>query len=116
MTSPRYEIETPSPATPTLSGNCYDFHMKTTLTLEDDLVATLREAARRRGEPLKAVANEALRAGLKALVPASSVKKPYRLEPAHLGNVSPGIDLTKALQLADALEDEGFIKKLELGQ
>lgn len=40
--------------------------------------------------------------------------KAYRLEPAPLGGVEPGVDLDKALRLADALEDEGVARKLEL--
>ncbi len=41
--------------------------MRTTLTLEDDVAAALRKAMRKRRRPLKAVVNEALRAGLAAL-------------------------------------------------
>ena len=39
--------------------------------------------------------------------------RPYRLPARRLG-LRPGIDLDKALHLADTLEDEGTIRKLEL--
>ena len=36
----------------------------------------------------------------------------YRLEPAAMGQPLPGIDLDKALRLADALEDQALAEKL----
>jgi hypothetical protein len=36
------------------------------------------------------------------------------LTPRPLGGVRPGLNLDKALRLADALEDEGIARKLEL--
>jgi hypothetical protein len=82
------------------------------LTLDKDLALTLRDEARRSGKPLKRIVNETLRAGLVAR------KRPparrYRLTPARLGGVAPGVDLDKALRLADALEDEATLRKLEM--
>jgi hypothetical protein len=86
--------------------------MRTTLTLDDDVAAALKEKAHRTRRPFKQVVNEALRAGI------ATSRKPaprrYRLKPASLGGVAPGIDLNKALRLADALEDEALALKLEL--
>lgn len=87
--------------------------MRTTLTLDDDLASALKEAAFRQGESFKTIVNEALRRGLTVL-PSPPRAKRYRLEPAHLGGVRPGVNLDKALQLADALEDEAIASKLEL--
>lgn len=87
--------------------------MRTTLTLDDDIAAALKEAAYRTGRSFKAAVNETLRAGL-AAIEAPPRRKRYRVVPASLGGVRPGIDLDKALQLADALEDEGIARKLEL--
>ncbi len=87
--------------------------MRTTLTIDDDLILGLKERAYRSGKSFKDVVNEALRAGLtdqKALPKA----RPYRLRPSSLGGVMPGIDLDKALKSADALEDEEIARKLEL--
>ncbi len=86
--------------------------MRTTLTLDKDLAIALRDEARRSGRPLKRIVNEALRAGLAARkAPAA---RRYRLKPVSLGGVVPGIDLDKALRLAEALEDEAIALKLEM--
>jgi plasmid stability protein len=86
--------------------------VRTTLTLDKDLDAALREEARRSGRPLERVVNEVLRAGLQAR--GSPPARRYRLTPVALGGVLPGIDLSRALQVADALEDEAIAHKLEL--
>jgi hypothetical protein len=86
--------------------------MRTTLTLENELARVLREEARRSGRPLKAVVNETLRAGLAAR--RAKPARRYQLTPVSLGGVVPGIDLDKALRLAEALEDEAIARKLEM--
>jgi hypothetical protein len=87
--------------------------MRTTLTIDDQIARTLKALAHRSGKPFKQVLNETLRAGLAAReIPTRA--RPYRLRPAALGGVLPGIDLTKALRLAAALEDEELARKLEL--
>lgn len=85
--------------------------MRTTLTIDDQLVAALKETALRSGKPFKQVANEALRAGLREL--SRPTARPYRLQPASMGQAHVGIDLDKALHLAAALEDEAIGRKLE---
>ena len=86
--------------------------MRTTLTLETDLARALREEAARSGRPLKRVVNETLRAGLAAR--RAKAARRYRLTPVHLGGVAAGVDLDKALRLAEALEDEAIARKLEM--
>jgi hypothetical protein len=86
--------------------------VRTTLTLEDDLARALREEARRSGRPLKRIVNETLRVGLVARKAPRSRR--YRLTPVSLGGVVPGVDLDKALRLAEALEDEAIARKLEM--
>ena len=72
----------------------------------------LKEEARRSGRPLKRVVNDTLRAGLaRRKAPAA---RRYRLTPVSLGGVAAGIDLDKALRLAEVLEDEAIARKLEL--
>ena len=78
--------------------------MQTTLTLDDDLVSALKEATHGSGLSFEEVVNRALRAGLAEESPRKP--RPYRVKPASLGSPRPGIDLDKALRLADALEDE----------
>ena len=86
--------------------------MRTTLTLDDDLAAALKELAYTRQESLKHVINEAIRAGLRsASLPLPA--KAYRVRPTALGRVAPGIDIDRTLRLAAELEDEGLTAKLE---
>lgn len=57
--------------------------MRTTLTIDDDVAAKLKAAAKDR--PLRTVVNEALRAGLKALEKRVPPRKPYRTRGFDLG-------------------------------
>ncbi len=86
--------------------------MRTTLTIDDRLARDLKEIAHRTGRPFKVVVNETLRAGLSAKQVRSA--KRYRVRPASLGQVLPGVNLDKALALASSLEDEEIARKLEL--
>ena len=86
--------------------------MRTTLTLDQEVAAALKRLAQKTGRPFKEIVNEALRAGIRAReAPAA---KRYRLDPVSLGGVTPGVDLDRALRLADALDDEALARKLEL--
>lgn len=59
--------------------------MRTTVTLEPDVEAALREAQRRTGAGRKALINEALRRGLRSLEPRNRPVQPYRTEPHDPG-------------------------------
>lgn len=74
--------------------------MRTTITLEPDVEALLKKAMRERGITFKDAVNEAVRAGLAK--PAQDVP-PFKQRTMHLGR--PLVDLTKALALADELDD-----------
>ncbi len=91
---------------------CYDASMRTTLTLDDDLAAALKAMAFERQEPFKLVINEIIRNGLRAKAEPPAAES-YRLQPAALGRVAPGVDLDRTLRLADDLEDEGLAGKIE---
>ena len=84
--------------------------MRTTVTIDPDLAARLRQMAHERGVPFKEALNAALRAGLGS---QAGTARPYRLRPRPLG-LRPGIELDRALHLASALEDEETVRKLEL--
>jgi hypothetical protein len=85
--------------------------MRTTLTLEPDVALKLKRRMAARKLTLKDAVNQALRIGLAAEEHPKS--KPFRVEPHSFG-FKPGIDLDKLGQLADQLEDEEIIRKLQL--
>lgn len=84
--------------------------MRTTLTIEDRLAEELKRRAQSKGKPFKQVVNEALRAGLHAQ--ARPPAQTYRLEPTPMGRPRAGLDLTKARQLSDELEDSAVADKV----
>ncbi len=86
--------------------------MRTTVTLDSDVEAKLREVMRERGVSFKVAINDAVRSGLNGSAPAAGR---YRMPTASLG-VRPGINLDKALTLAGELEDAEILRKLELGK
>ncbi|MGH8146219.1 MAG: hypothetical protein ACREPY_07790 [Rhodanobacteraceae bacterium] len=74
--------------------------MRTTITLEPDVEALLKRAMRERGINFKDAVNQAVRAGLAA---RQESVPPFKQRAFHLG--VPLVDLTKALALADELDD-----------
>ena len=84
--------------------------MRTTVTLDPDVAAKLQALARERGISFKQALNTTLRRGLGE---GAGSSRPYRMTTHRLG-LRPGVDLTKALQLAAELEDAEIIRKLEL--
>jgi hypothetical protein len=77
--------------------------MRTTLTLDPDVVRMLEAEVHRARKPLKQVVNDALRRGLSA--PATRVpKERYRVRP-HTARLRPGIDAGRLNALADEVED-----------
>jgi hypothetical protein len=87
--------------------------MRTTITLEPDVAARLQRLVRERSMTFKEAVNSTLRAGLEADQTAGH-RAPYVLKTFHMG--PPLVDLTKANQLAAALEDEEVIRKMTLGK
>lgn len=83
--------------------------MRTTVTLDPDVAARLRELVRERGVSFKEALNSAVRAGLAAGRPA----RPYET-PARRMGLKPGVDLDRALRLAGDLEDAELVRKLEM--
>jgi hypothetical protein len=75
--------------------------MRTTVTLDPDVVALLKEAALRTGKPFKTTLNQAVRAGLGQ---ATQRNRRAISWPVFDMGQSP-VDLTKALSLADELDD-----------
>lgn len=88
--------------------------MRTTLTLDDDVAALLREEAERSRRPFKQVVNQALRLGLRAGA-APERRERFRVKPHSFG-LKPGIDPDKMNQLAGELEDEAIVEKFRAHQ
>lgn len=86
--------------------------MRTTVTLDDDVVTAVRATMKQRGVSFKEALNSMLR---RAAAASTAPARPYRLRPRELG-VRPGVDLTHANRLSADLEDEELARKLELGR
>jgi hypothetical protein len=87
--------------------------MRTTVRIDDDLLRRLKEHARRENVSLASVVNRTIRRGLSG-TPAKASKKRFRQKTYSMG--VPLVDLTKALAVAAALEDEERIAKMSLGR
>jgi len=73
---------------------------RTTLTLDDDVVASLSREARSRGVPFRTVVNEAIRAGLAGPRP---VADRFIVQARPMGQ-RPGIDLDDIEGVLDILD------------
>ena len=84
--------------------------MRTTLTIDDELLQALKAEALRRKRPFKEIVNETLRRGIAG---ANTPYEPYQLPALELGH-PPKMDLDRGLRLADAIEDEEIQRKLHV--
>ena len=85
--------------------------MRTTVTLDPDVEALLRNMMREREISFKKALNEAVRSGI--ATPGSESSKPFRQKTFGMG-FRPEFRWDKALAMADAIEDEELTRKLEL--
>ena len=82
--------------------------MRTTLTLDDDIAASLKEQARLLDKPFRQVVNDALRRGMS---PTPREDRPrFRVKPHHSG-FAPGVDPLRLNQLYDQLEVDDFLRR-----
>lgn len=87
--------------------------MRTTVTLDDDVVAALRQVERERGVSFKEALNTAVRAGLR---PADTDRqRQYTVRPFS-ATIEPTVDLRTANRLVADLEDAEVLRELELGK
>lgn len=84
--------------------------MRTTVTLDPDVAAKLRQAARERGVSFKAALNDAARAGLG---PSPRIARRYRMPSRRMG-VRKDVDLDHAGRLLGELEDAEIMRKLQM--
>ena len=87
--------------------------MRTTVTLDPDVERLLRDAMRERGISFKQALNQAARDGL---VRARRPRAKRFVQKTYAMGAIQGVNLDKALALADALEDEERIRKMQLGR
>lgn len=87
--------------------------MRTTVTLDPDVAAKLREAARERGISFKEALNGAVRRGFER---REATPRPYRMPAPQRMEARPGVNLVKALQLAGELEDAETMRKMRVGK
>lgn len=87
--------------------------MRTTVTLDPDVAAKLKQTARERGISFKEALNSSVRRGFER---GETKAKAYKLPPPQNLEVKPGVNLVKALQLAGEMEDVETIRKMRLGK
>lgn len=81
--------------------------MRTTLTLDDDVLTKLEAESRRVGRPLHEIVNETLRRGLAGPL-ATGGRQPFKVEARDLGNLKPGLSLDNVAELIDQVEGPAF--------
>ncbi len=84
--------------------------MRTTLTLDDDIVATLKERARLLEKPFKQVVNEVLRRGLSDT--PDEERPVFRVKPMASG-FAPGVDPLKLKEIDAELETQEILRKMQ---
>lgn len=82
--------------------------MRTTLTIDDDVLTELRRRSRAVHGGLKEVVNETLRRGLSVGAAPLPAQPPFRVRAKSCGFL-PGVDTLKLNQLADELEVDDFV-------
>ncbi len=60
--------------------------MRTTITLEDDVAASLKRLEKRRGVKFKALVNQVLRDGLKRMIAPPKKRSTFRTRSVDLGS------------------------------
>jgi len=78
--------------------------MRTTLSIDDDVIERARAVAARLGTPFKMIVNEALRAGLDQ-VEQPAKQRPYKTQPHRMG-LRQGRNLDNIQELLAQIEGE----------
>jgi hypothetical protein len=86
--------------------------MRTTIRLDNELLARLKTQARRENVSLTGLVNRTLRAGMQAARGQQARRPKFREQAVSMG--VPRVALDKALSLAASLEDEEISRELAL--
>jgi hypothetical protein len=81
--------------------------MRTTLSLDDDVAALLELVRKENGTSLKEVVNQALREGLRKMITAAKLRKPYQTPSVSLGRCLQG-NLDDVAEVLVIAEGESF--------
>lgn len=81
--------------------------MRTTVTLDPDVAARLKDLAHRRRASFKETLNDVVRMGLNSQAGTREPSEPYVVEP-HAGGFRAGIDPGKLNQIVDEFEVGDF--------
>ena len=84
--------------------------MRTTVTIDDDLLHELKEQAREEGTSLAKLINRLLRHGIEEIRRGGKEARPFHQTTYPMGQ--PKVKLDKALALAASLEEEEICEKL----
>lgn len=82
--------------------------MRTTLTLDPDVLSLVTDEMHRRRCSMKQVVNDAIRRGLARAPVAAEAEAAYRVT-LHEATLAPGVDPAGFNRLADALEDDAAL-------
>ncbi|HEY3783360.1 MAG TPA: hypothetical protein VGL56_19945 [Fimbriimonadaceae bacterium] len=80
--------------------------IRTTLTLDEDIAAKLKEESRARGIPFRKLLNDALRRGLQSMK-SSTTRKPFKIDAVDLGAM-PGLNYDNIGALIEHAEGEDW--------
>lgn len=79
--------------------------MRTTVTLDDDVFAKVKDLCTRTGESFRVALNRLLRAGLLAAKPRPP-RKPFRVKARSLG-LQPGVQLDNVAEILEQIGGPG---------
>lgn len=77
--------------------------MRTTLTLDDDVAAKLKAAARRDGLSFRELVNETLRRGLAGRL-VTAERRLFKITARDLGDLKPGLSVDNVAELIEQVE------------
>ena len=81
--------------------------MRTTITLEDDVAASLKRLEKRRGMTFKVLINQALREGIKCMVAPAKKRAAFRTRAVDLGSCRAA-NLDNVAEVLAVAEGESF--------
>jgi hypothetical protein len=82
--------------------------MRTTVTLDPDVERLLKNEAHARGQSFKMALNEAVRKAFQTSPTTTRKRKPFVVKASDMG-LMPGIDYSRASQLAEEMEIDAHL-------